>query len=412
MGREYRASLPDFARKNKEHQMKKHFLLASICALLLGAAAFGQNSVTIQPYLSFDWDPLYFDPVIGDHYGNYRALNFDRAGLRLTGNLDKITAFIEARGFPIGSRDFYNKYDGGTPMLTLNWEKPLYLAWGKYQLTETGNVWAGKFLPIFGPKLFDWEHFGIGWQQRIAGAHTVSAFLLEPDGANGRFMPPGVTANRPEADNVGMRILVMEEYMSQTMALTGGVLYEYLPQDTAEDASKVYFNIFASHWGIPNLTINGELGMVIYAQKNGIIKDTSPEDSGVGLGAFIGAEYRIYGPFSAGLFFVLFDPLLGAKKVNLMAGDITPTLPPGTPGREYSGNFFQFVDGEVAMASIGAYANFSPGGGFSIQPGVTINLANALNNTQPVKHNGDDGSKAGVSFELRFCWEPSFRLEF
>ena len=392
--------------------MKKGILFASVFALLLGAAAFGQNnSITFQPYLSFDWDPLHYDPVIGDHYGNYRAFNFEQAGIKVTGNLDKITAYVEVRGFPQGSRDVYNKYDGLTPAYSADWEKPVFWAWGKYQFTETGNIWAGKFTPAFGPVIFDWEQFGIGWQQKIAGAHTVSAFLLQPNGSPAKLNPTpfggaqGVPTLTPENDNEGLRFLLLEEFMSPTMMITGGVLFDYLPQDTTENAVKVYFDVFAAYWGIPNLTLSGEFGVAIYSQKGGIIKDTTPEDSGLGLAALIGAEYKIIDPLIAGLYFAVFDPLLGAKKVHLLDGESAYLVPNQT-----AGNITQAVDGEISITNLGAYVKFSPGAGFSIQPGVVINLANALNNTQPVRPNGNDGSKVGVNVEIRFRWEPSFRV--
>ena len=383
--------------------MKKGILFASVFALLLGAAAFGQNnSITFQPYLSFDWDPLFFDPVIGDHYGNYRAFNFDQAGLKITGRLDKVAAYVEVRGFPSGTRDGYNKYDGATPLMNAGWEKPVYYAWGKYQFTETGNLWAGKFKPAFGPILFDWSHIGAGWQQKIAGVNTISAFLLMPRDANGYFNAGGISS-KPEKDNEGVRLLALEEYMSKTMMLSGGVLFDYLPQEAKEDASKVYVNIFAAHWGIPNLTLSGELAMVLYSQKNGITKDTKPEDSGLGLGAYIAAEYKIIAPLSAGISFKLIDPLLGAKKVNLGQGQVTNAA-------SYQGTFFQNVDGEISTANLSVYAKFAPGRGFYIQPGVAINLANAFNDYQP-KNGSDDGSKVGVSFNVLFRWEPSLNIK-
>ena len=389
--------------------MKKRFLLTSVCVLLLGAAAFGQNnSITFQPYLSFDWDPLFFDPVIGDHYGNYRAFNFDQAGLKVTGKLDKVTAYIEVRGFPSGTRDSYNKYDGGTPLMNAGWEKPVYYAWGKYQFTETGNIWAGNFKPAFGPILFDWSHIGIGWQQKIAGAHTVSAFLLQPRDANGYFnaqSPMSAGSSKPEQDNEGVRLLLLEEFMSQTMMLSGGVLFDHLPQDAKEDATKVYLNVFAAYWGIPNLTLSGEFGVAIYSQKDGIKKDTKPEDSGAGLGVYIAGEYKIIDTLSAGISFKFIDPLMGAKKVNLGAGQVIDAA-------TYQGTYFQSVDGEVSTAALGIYAKYAPARGFYIQPGVSINLANALNDYQPVKHNGDDGSKVGASFNVLFRWEPSLNIKF
>jgi hypothetical protein len=386
--------------------MKKRFLLVSVCVLLLSVAAFGQ-SITFQPYLSFDWDPLHYDPVIGDQYGNYRAFNFEQAGLKVTGNLDKVTAYVEVRGFPKWSRDGYNKYDGLTPAYSAEWEKPVFWAWGKYQFTETGNIWAGKFKPLFGPYLFDWEQFGIGWQQKIAGAHTVSAFLLQPNGPTGNINPYlRVPTTVPENDNEGVRILITEEWMTPVMMLVGGVLYDYLPQDAAEDASKVYLNVFATYWGIPNLSLTGEIGVAIYSQKDGIIKDTDPEDSGFGIAALIGAEYKIIDPVIAGLYFAFFDPLVGAKTVHLLNGESA-----GIVGNQTSGTFYQWAEGEVSIANLGLYVKFSPGAGFFIQPGIVVNLANALNNAQPLKPNGDDGAKVGANIEIRFRWEPSFTLE-
>ena len=385
----------------------KKFLLTSVCILLLGAAVFGQNSITFQPHLSFDWDPLHYDPVIGDQYGNYRAFNFEQAGLKVTGNFDKLTAYVEVRGFPAGSREVYNKYDGLTPSYSYFWSNPVFWAWGKYQFTETGNIWAGKFKTLFGPYLMDWELFGIGWQQKFAGgAHTVSAFLLQPDGPTGNINPyMRVPTLTPENDNEGLRFLLMDEFLSPTMMITGGVLFDYLPQDTAEDAVKVYFDVFATYWGIPKLSLTGEVALVAYSQKGGITKDTTPEDSGLGLAALIGAEYKIIDPVIAGIYFAVFDPLLGAKTVHLMSGESVYIVENQT-----TGTYNQWVEGEISIANLGLYVKFSPGAGFFIQPGVVINLANALNNTQPLKSNGDDGSKVGANIEIRFRWEPSFSI--
>jgi hypothetical protein len=379
--------------------MKKFFLAAMVLAVLTAGGVFAQDrSITLQPYLSFDWDPLQFSLTKGDHYGNYRAFNFDQTGIKITGRLDKITAYVEVRGFPSGSGtgaptntgyvEGYNAYDTNAMRQFTSFEKPVYYAWGKYQFTETGNIWAGKFKPMFGPNLFDWSHFGAGWQQKIAGAHTVSGFILNPRDIDGYFMAPAGGPSKPEKDNEGIRLLVMDEFMSENLMLTGGILWDCLPQEAKEDANRLYFNVFAAYRGIENLTLSGEAAVVLTLQKDGIVKDsakrTETDDAGVGFGIFVAADYRIFDPLSVGVSFKLVDPLAGAEQnMNGTAGEFT-------------------------YADLGISVTYTPARGFYINPGFTLKLENALNDYEPP----DDGSKVGVDFQLRFRWEPSLRLNF
>ncbi|GMO42936.1 MAG: hypothetical protein Pg6C_04590 [Treponemataceae bacterium] len=403
---------------------KRIFAVLVLAAIVAGGVFAQENGVTIQPYLSFDWDPLFFDPVIGEYYGNYRAFNFDQAGLKITGNLGKITAYVEVAGFPSGSQN-YNKYDGLTEN-NRNYNAPVYYAWGKYQFTETGNIWAGKFKPMFGPALFDWGHFGAGWQQRIA-AHTVSGFLLLPGDLPGQFrtafVNPMISQEvmlhgpiAPDSDNKGLRLMVMDELMTRTFLLTGGALFDYLPQsaDDVADASKMYFDVFVTHWGISRLTLTGELAAVVYLQKDGIIKDpdkfSETADAGFGFGIFAQAEYHVIEPLALGVEIKLTDPLVGAARVSLNDGERGD--PPNPANNFRMNSFYKDVEGQFGIAYAQVYAKYSPFAGFFIQPGFKLKMANALNDYQPKNAAGDDGSRVGVDFQLRIRWEPSMRLTF
>jgi hypothetical protein len=382
----------EYLHIKQEEKMKKFFLAAMVLAVLTAGVVFGQNgSITFQPYLSFDWDPLQFDLVNADHHSSLRAFNFDQSGIKITGRLDKITAYVEVRGFPSGSNE-YNPADSAARNNVNSYTKPVYYAWGKYQFTETGNLWAGKFKPLYGPNLFDTSFFGAGWQQKVAGAHTVSGFILQPGFNPGYMYRNSISggANTPEDSTKGIKLLIMEEFMSENLMLTGGILWDYLPQETTEDANRLYFNVFAAYRGIENLTLTGEAALALYLQKDGIFKDFvsnqllgEASDTGIGFGIFVAADYKIIEPLSAGISFKLGDPLVGAERnIN------------GTTGQ------FQYAD-------LGISATYTPARGFFITPGFTLKLENALNDYEP-----PDGNKVGVDFQLRFRWEPSLRVNF
>ncbi|MDR1250438.1 MAG: hypothetical protein LBK63_14210 [Treponema sp.] len=367
--------------------MKKMCFLFGVMALTVCSGLFAQ-SITFQPYLTFDWDPVYYDPGTGESSYNYRAFNFNQTGLKVTGVLDKASAYAEIRGFPSGSTA-YNEYDGVSFGQVNSFTKPIYYAWGKYQFTETGNIWAGKFKPAFGPILFDSSHFGLGWQQKIAGGHTLSGFVLQPGATINAYNPIGWFAHSIPEDE-GIRFLVMEEYMSQTLMLSGGASYDYL----GDDYSKIHANVFAAYMGIPKLTLSAEFALAVYIKENGVAQDmsdpTETEDMGAGIGAYVSAEYKVLAPLALGVSFKLIDPLIGAKQN--MPGD----------GK----NLQTTVEGEISAATAGLYLKFAPAKGFYIQPQMNVKFANALNDNTP----GDDGEKAGVDLQLTFRWEPSIKL--
>jgi hypothetical protein len=91
--------------------------------VLLGASLYAQT-ITFQPYPTFAWDPVFYDPGTGDTSGNYRFFNFNQAGLKVTGVLGKATAYAEVRGFPSGSNE-YNPYDGASLAQVSSFTKPI-----------------------------------------------------------------------------------------------------------------------------------------------------------------------------------------------------------------------------------------------------------------------------------------------
>jgi hypothetical protein len=359
---------------------------------LLGHTGLAAQTITFQPYLTFDWDPVFYDPGTGDTSANYRSFNIDQTGLKVTGVLDKVSAYAEVRGFPSGSNNV-NEFDGASAAQISSFTKPIYYAWGKYQFTETGNIWGGKFKPNFGPILFDTSHFGMGWQQKLSGGHTLSGFVLQPGTVINAYSPIGWLSLKIPGDR-GIRFLVLEEYISRTFMLFGGISYDYL----GDDYNKLHANGFVAYLGIPNLTLSAELALAVYIKEYAVVKDmskpTETDNTGLGLGAYVAAEYKIIDPLSVGMSFKLVDPLVGAKQNMPQAGkDLTAVL-----------------DGEVSTATAGLYCKFAPARGFYIQPTLNIKFANAINGYTPKNSDGEDGQKAGVDFTLTFRWEPSIKL--
>ncbi|MHB9293502.1 hypothetical protein Holit_02627 [Hollandina sp. SP2] len=263
-------------------------------------------------------------------------------------------------------------------------------AWGKYQVTETGNIWAGKFKPNFGPILFDASHFGAGWQQKIPGGHTLGGYVFQPSLNINAFNPIGWWSLSIPEDQ-GIRFLVLEEYVSKTLMVFGGASYDYL----GNEYSKLHFNVFAAYMGIPQLTLSAELAAAVYIKEDGVVKDTTKptetDNAGLGLGAYLSAEYQVLDPLSLGANFKFYDPLVGAAQ-NM----------PGSGKNIYKSD----LEGEVSTATVGLYGKYAPVRGFYIQPTVNIKFANAINGYTP-----EDGEKAGVDFTLTFRWEPSIRIE-
>ncbi|MHB9293503.1 hypothetical protein Holit_02628 [Hollandina sp. SP2] len=102
--------------------MKKTWLLFGV--LVLVSSSLCAQTITIQPYLTLDWDAVFYDPGTGDTSANYRPFNFDQAGLKITGVLGKVTAYAEVRGFPSGSTT-YNVYDGYAASQEGSYTKPI-----------------------------------------------------------------------------------------------------------------------------------------------------------------------------------------------------------------------------------------------------------------------------------------------
>jgi hypothetical protein len=378
--------------------------LLGLCPRLLALLVFGSGfwplypqTLKVQPYLSFDWDPLAYDTQSGDSSDfEYRAFNFDQTGIKFTFTMDNMSVFLESRGFPSGANT-YNTYDGYSEDQVDSYEKIVYYAWAKYQFTPSGAIWVGKFKPAFGPMLIDSSHFGAGWQQK-AGSHTVSAFVFQPGANLKRFIPKGSGWAYPgPADTKGIRFLLMDEYMSQTMYATFGAAYTvFTPAVNTNNVTQLHFDAFVSYSGLPKWTFTGEGAVAVYMQEDGIYKDSEraddPSDAGVGFALFASAEYKLADPIALGLSFELDDVLVGAKK-NTPAN-----------GKRVGAYDYGIADGEINLAELGLYTSITPGKGFSIQPKVSVELANLFNG------NDHEGSMVGCNFQLRVRWEPSITL--
>jgi hypothetical protein len=359
---------------------------------LSAGAAVSAQSITFQPYLTFDWDAVFYDPISGLTAVNARAFNFTQAGIKVTAAVDRVSAYAEVRGFPSGSTQ-YNEYDGSSAAQVNSLTRPVYYAWGKYQATPDGNLWAGKFKPAFGPVLFDASQFGIGWQRKLAGgggSHTLSGFVLQPGVALNSYYPLGWAALAIPAHD-GLRLLVLDEYYAKTLFVTGGAAYDYL----GGGYSKLYLNGYAAWTGVPRLTLSAEAALAFYIKEDGIVKDPEhPEDAdgaGAGFGLYAAAEYRVSEPVSAGLSLKLVDPLIGAAR--------------SLPGN--GKNVQDLTEGEFSAASLGLFARFAPARDFYIQPDLSFQFANTLNGADP---SDKDGREAGVNCSLTFRWEPRIRL--
>jgi hypothetical protein len=225
----------------------------------------------------------------------------------------------------------------------------------------------------------------------------VSGYVLQPGAAINAFNPitwwPLAAAGGIPSDE-GIRFLVLEEYVSQTLRVFGGASYDYL----GNEYSKLHFDVFASYMGIPNLTLVAEGAMAVYLKEDGVIKDTGDptktENMGIGLGAYFSAEYLMIKPLSLGASLKLVDPLLGAKQNMPQNGK----------------NIQAVLDGEISVATFGLYLKYAPVKGFYIQPQMNVKFANALNDYTPKNADGEDGGKAGVDFQLTFRWEPSLKI--
>ncbi|MDR2490857.1 MAG: hypothetical protein LBD20_05590 [Spirochaetaceae bacterium] len=386
----------------------KTTLLLLVCVFLLGltipARKAAAQTLQVQPYITLDYDPVYFDPYAGETSLNGRALNFNQAGIKFTGTMGPVTAFIEARGYPgysaagggnyePGSTPFYNHADPEPKWFS---PSPVYYAWAKWQATETGNLWAGKFKPFFGPALFDQSHYGLGWQQKIAGV-TVNLFVMQPRRWDSNLFAVSGMPAEPKNYWEGLRILASaERFKYGGLTIAGGALFDWLPAGE-KDAYRLTGDVYVGYTGIKNLTLTGEAALIVNIYKEGIkIKSTeSPKDAAVGLGVYLNAEYKLLPPLAFGLTFDLRDACLGSD-----------TNAPYDGLSSYNGFVAKTVDGEINKATIGIYGKYTPHKSFYIQPQVNIKFANALNGYTP-----PDGKQAGVDFQIRFRLEPSFVIK-
>jgi hypothetical protein len=209
----------------------------------------------------------------------------------------------------------------------------------------------------------------------------------------------------------------MDEYMSQTMYATFGAAYTvFTPTQNANalwvntnTVTQLHFDAFVSYSGAPKWTFTGEGAVAVYMQENGLYKNSEyksyagntwaqgtggdPSDAGVGFALFASAEYKLTDPIALGVSFELDDVLVGAKKNTPANGKRVGAYDYGT------------ADGEINLAELGLYTSITPGKGFSIQPKVSVELANLFNGNDP-----KGGSMVGCNFQLRVRWEPSITL--
>ncbi|MDR3311957.1 MAG: hypothetical protein LBS64_02350 [Spirochaetaceae bacterium] len=371
--------------------------------LILWPAFLPAQTLRFQPYLSLDWDPAAYDTAGGRSSDfEYRALNIDQAGLKITFTADKISLYFENRGFPSGAKN-YNTYDGYSVDQAASYEKIVYYAWGKYQFTPSGTLWAGKLKPAFGPILIDSSHFGVGWLER-AGAHTIGAFVFQPGANLKRFIPKGSGWASPgPSDDTGIRFLLMDEYRSPHLYATFGgayTLFEPTQNATApwvntNKVTQLHFDAFVSYSGLPKWIFTGEGAVAVYVQEDGIATGSgNHHDSGVGFALFASAEYQADKRLSLGASFELDDVLVGAAENTPANGERRAAYDYGT------------AKGQINLAELALYAAIAPGKGFSVQPRLGIQLANAFNNNDP-----PEGGKVGCTVQLRFRWEPTFDVK-
>jgi hypothetical protein len=385
--------------------------MRALCVTLFAAAVCTQaagQTVRIEPYLTLDYDPVYFDPYAGKASVNARAFNFNQAGIKFTGAMGAVTAFIEARGYPgysaagggnydPGSTPFYNHADPEPKWFS---PSPVYYAWAKWQATETGNLWAGKFKPFFGPALFDQSHYGLGWQQGLGQEGTrgvkLSVFLMQPRRWDSNLFAVAGMPAEPKEYWEGLRVLASaERFQRGGLSFAGGALFDWLPNGE-KDAYRLTSSVYISYGGVENLTLSGEGAVIVNLYKDGItIKSGgTAQDAAVGLGLYLNAEYRLPRSFAAGLNFTLKDAAIGAD-----------TNAPYDGLSSYQGFIAKRVEGEINTATLGIYGKYAPAKGFYIQPQLNIKFANALNGRTP-----PDGARTGFDVQLRFRWEPSFTI--
>ena len=393
--------------EQKKTQAARRVPGRALCVMLFAALGFAEEaaaqSLRIQPYLTLDYDPVYFDPYAGAASVNLRAFNFNQAGIKFTGTAGAVTAYIEARGYPgyssagsgvydPGASPFYNHADPEPKWFS---PSPVYYAWAKWQATATGNLWAGKFKPFFGPALFDQSHYGIGWQQKAAGM-TLNLFALQPRRWDSNlFAVQGMPAE-PKNYWEGLRVLAsVERFQAAGVSLAGGALFDWLPNGE-KDAYRLTGSVYVSFEGVENLTLTGEAAVILNVYEGGLAvrRGEAARDAAVGLGLYVNAEYRLPRSFAVGCNFTLKDACLGAD---------TNRSYDGLSG--YNGFVFQPTTGEINTATAGFYGKYAPAKHFYIQPQLNIKFANALNGYNP-----SGGERAGVDIQLRFRWEPTFTI--
>jgi len=381
--------------------MKKRFLtVCALCAFFTGGFVFAQDEapaaaspaspkmeIKFQPYMEIWWLPVAGDSSAGNTKENYRALNFYQAGLKVTGTYDKAQVYVELRGQPSGG--IYNENDVNA-FVADNWNwKSLYYAWGKYNFISSGNLWIGKFKPLFGPMLIDQGVMGAGWEQKFGNSLKVSGFLLQPQFFNGK----GEFKQGPKKGNdwEGIGAMVTADYMGKTLMLNGGVYYGYLQEENAQ----FILEGFASYTGINKFTFTGE-AVFGYSKV--------PGEGAAGLGIYADAMYTFDEKkvFSAGLNVKWATPEFGADTVTPVDYDYRDY--DMTNDDKTKRTYPQTVKGITAAMDVSVYCYFKPHKSFWIQPSVTAKMVNWAN--------GVDG-KDGVVWDakLLFRFEPSFTLK-
>jgi len=360
------------------------------------AAAKPKMEIRFQPYLQLYWKPVLGDPAIGETHTNYRALQFNQAGIKVTGTFEKASLYWEARGVPSGG--VYDPYDTDQGMIKGWANNAAYYAWGKYQFTSTGNLWIGKFKPTFGPVLIDASVMGAGWQQKL-GALGLNIYAVQPSygyGASYQVVNAGLLAQAKEKADVdeGVAGIITLDYGAKTFNASGGLSFHYI----SEYASSFLFDAMAMFRGVPKLTIMGDL-LVTLASATVSETDTTAttsesaikvdkDKSSLGLGVYISAEYAVTPVINPGISFLLATPDLEGESVSLQTAE----------------GAYAPIKGKFTAANIGVYCKIQPQRSFYFQPGLTIKAGNALNDSR------DGKDSVTYDFTLTFRWEPSFNV--
>lgn len=343
--------------------MKKIFAVFIGTAFFVSGLFAQQDSkieLQIQPYLELYYMPFAGDPLRGT-VPDYRAFSFEQSGIKVTGTTDRLQVYWEARGVP---DTYVNSGDVRSSGRVIP-SNAAYYGWGKYFFTDTGNIWGGRFKPFFGPNLIDQGVTGMGWQQKLSEEKTLGVYLLKPVNIRGKA---GLWTNSGAVDDgEGFAALATLDFAGEHSLFNLGLYYAILRKNINHE---ILGEIFASYWGIENLTLTGEIVMAVNKYEDFI---TAGYRNAVGFGCYGLAEYQAVDTLG-----ILFS-------IRYNAADLTAE-------KIYS------ADSNIALG-----VKYSPGKSFYIQPMFYLQAENLLN--------GRNENKLIYDFKITFRWEPGYNIK-